>query len=167
MAGNIKGITIEIDGSTTKLQKALSDVNRTSRDLSKELTAVNRELKFNPGNSELIAQKQRILGESVENTKKKLEQLKEAHKQASDQLERGEIGQDEFDALSREIIKAESQLKYYNAEMKKLDTVKIDKIAASFEKAGEKMTKVGKTLSTKVTAPIVAFGGLATKAASD
>ena len=167
MAGNIKGITIEIDGSTTKLQKALGDVNKTSRDLSKELTAVNRELKFNPGNSELIAQKQRILGESVENTKKKLEQLKEAHKQASVQLERGEIGQDEFDALSREIIKAESQLKYYNAEMKKLDPSKVDKIAAGFEKAGEKAVAAGKKLTTGLTAPIVGMGAVSFKLAAD
>ena len=167
MAGNIKGITIEIDGSTTKLQKALGDVNKTSRDLSKELTAVNRELKFNPGNSELIAQKQRILGESVENTKKKLEQLKEAHKQASVQLERGEIGQDEFDALSREIIKAESQLKYYNAEMKKLDPSKVDKIAAGFEKAGKKAVAAGKKLTTGLTAPIVGMGAVSFKLAAD
>lgn len=155
---NIKGITIEIDGSTTKLQKAISEVNNKSKDLSKQLTAINKELRFNPGNAELIAQKQRVLAESVKNTEEKLKQLREAHRQASEQLERGEIGQDEFDALTREIIKAESQLKYYNDELKKIDGAKIDKIAEGFEKAGKATEKVGRGLTKNVTAPIVGIG---------
>ena len=58
MAGNIKGITIEIGGNTTKLEKALKDVNTTSREVNKELKDINTSLKFNPGNTEILAQKQ-------------------------------------------------------------------------------------------------------------
>lgn len=70
IAGNIKGITIELDGNTTKLTKALKDVNAESRNLSKELKQIEQSLKFNPGNIDVIAQKQRVLAESIENTKK-------------------------------------------------------------------------------------------------
>ena len=63
MAGNIKGITIEIGGNTTKLENALKNVNKTSRDLNSELKDIEKSLKFNPSNWDLIAQKQRVLGE--------------------------------------------------------------------------------------------------------
>ena len=70
MANNIKGLTVEIGGDTTKLDKALESVNKTSRDLSSELGQVNRLLKMDPGNADLLAQKQKILAEAVENTGK-------------------------------------------------------------------------------------------------
>lgn len=166
MAGDIKGITIVLDGDATKLTKALQDVNKKGNDLYRQLREVDRALKFNPGNSELIAQKQRILGETVENTKKKIDQLKDAHKQASAQLERGELGKDEFDALTREIIKAEDQLKSYEKQLRYAKSAS-QEFGAILDKVSKKATDVGKNLSTKVTAPIVAVGALATKAASD
>lgn len=159
MAGNIKGITIEIGGDTTQLEKALKNVNSTSKDLNKQLREVNNSLKFNPGNSELLAQKQRILAESVDNTKKKLETLKTAQEQAKEALARGDIGQEKYDALTREIIKTENQLKSLEGQLKTTNS-KWREVGDTMIKAGEKMTKVGTAMTKGVTAPIAAIGGL-------
>lgn len=159
MAGNIKGITIEIGGDTTKLDKALKDVNKNSRDLNKELREIDKSLKFNPGNTELVSQKQRVLAESVENTKKKLETLKIAQEQAAEALARGEIGQDEYDALTREIIKTENQLKSLQGELDKTNN-KWHEVGEKLQSAGDKMVKVGEGMTKGVTAPITAIAGL-------
>ncbi len=159
MAGNIKGITIEIGGDTTKLDKALKDVNKSSRDLNKELRDIEKSLKFNPGNTELVAQKQRVLAESVENTKKKLETLKTAQEQAKKALAEGKIGQDEYDALTREIIKTENQLKSLQGELDKTNS-KWKDVGDKLQSAGDKMVKVGEGMTKGVTAPITAIAGL-------
>ena len=159
MAGNIKGITIEIGGDTTKLDKALKDVNKNSRDLNKQLREIDKSLKFNPGNTELVSQKQRVLAESVENTKKKLETLKIAQEQAAEALARGEIGQDEYDALTREIIKTENQLKSLQGELDKTNN-KWNEVGEKLQSAGDKMVKVGEGMTKGVTAPITAIAGL-------
>ena len=86
MAGNLKGLTIELGGDTTKLGKALEDVNKKSRSLSSELGQVNKLLKLDPGNADLLAQKQEILAEAVANTSKKLDTLKEAERQVQEQF---------------------------------------------------------------------------------
>lgn len=159
MAGNIKGITIEIGGDTTQLEKALKNVNSTSKDLNKQLREVNNSLKFNPGNSDLLAQKQRVLAESVDNTKKKLETLKTAQEQAKEALARGDIGQEKYDALTREIIKTENQLKSLEGQLKTTNS-KWREVSDTMTKAGDKMTKVGTAMTKGVTAPIAAIGGL-------
>jgi phage-related minor tail protein len=113
MAGNIKGLTVEIGGDTTKLGKALESVNKQSRNLSSELGQINRLLKFDPGNADLLAQKQDILADAVENTSKKLETLKEAERQVQAQFERGEVSADQVRALQREIVDTEQKLNAY------------------------------------------------------
>ena len=118
MANKIKGLTIEIGGDTTKLGKALDDVNNKSRDLSSELGEVNRLLKMDPGNADLLAQKQKILGDAVDNTAKKLETLKEAEKQVQQQFERGEVSEDQVRALKREIEATEQKLSGYKNAVK-------------------------------------------------
>lgn len=163
MAGNIKGITIEIGGDTTKLDRALKDVNKNSRDLNRELRDIEKSLKFNPGNTELVAQKQRVLAESVENTKKKLETLKTAQEQAAEALARGDIGQDEYDALTREVIKAENQLKSLQGELTKTNS-KWKEVGDKLQTTGDKMTKVGEGMTKGVTAPIAAAAGLSVAA---
>lgn len=181
MAGNIKGITIEIDGNTTKLQKALKEVNDKSRDLNKELREINTSLKFNPKNTELLSQKQRVLAESITNTKNKLDLLKEAQKQAKEQLASGSIGQDEYDALTREIIKAENQLKSFKGELKLINLQPVVNVQEAIGKVGEAletvggkvsefgdgMAKLGGKLTLGVTTPIVAGGKKAVDAAGD
>ncbi|MDO5715763.1 MAG: hypothetical protein Q4P25_04230 [Tissierellia bacterium] len=117
MAGNIKGITITIGGDTSKLDKALKKVNDASKTTSKELREINKSLKFNPKSLEVLEQKQRTLGKAISNTKEKLETLKEAQQQAAEQLKNGDIGQEEYDALTREILKTENQLKSFEGQL--------------------------------------------------
>jgi len=113
MASTIKGLTVEIGGDTTKLGQALESVNKKSRDLSSELGQVNRLLKMDPGNADLLAQKQEILAEAVENTRKKLDTLKEAERQVQEQFRRGEVSEEQVRALQREIVAAEQKLNGY------------------------------------------------------
>lgn len=113
MAGNLKGLTIEIGGDTTKLDKALESVNKRSGDLAKELGQVNKLLKMDPGNADLLAQKQDILADAVENTSKKLDTLREAERQVQAQFERGEVSVDQVRALQREIVATEQKLGQY------------------------------------------------------
>jgi phage-related minor tail protein len=162
MAGSrIKGITVEIGGDTTGLDKALKGVNSSLSKTQASLKDVNRLLKLDPANTELIAQKQKYLKDAISETKEKLDTLKEADVQAKQQLESGELGQDKYDALQREIIDTEEKLKSLEDEAKKMPTA----LGASLQEAGkkisdvgDKITNVGTGLSTHVTAPIAALG---------
>lgn len=118
MAGRdiIKGITIKIGGDTTELGKALESVNQDGDKLSQELREINRMLKFDPTNTELLAQKQKVLAGAVTNTEKKLEQLKEAERQVQAQFARGEVSEAQVRALQREIIATEGKLKSYKTQ---------------------------------------------------
>lgn len=114
MAGaSIKGLTVKIGADTGELGKALEKVESKSRDLSKELGQVNKLLKMDPGNADLLAQKQQILAEAVENTRKKLDTLKEAEAQVQEQFERGEASAEQVRALQREIAATEQKLNGY------------------------------------------------------
>lgn len=131
MAGNIKGITVEIGGNTGPLDKALQGVNKTSRDLQAELRQVDKLLKLDPTNTELLSQKHKILAESVDNTKDKLLKLKEAEKQVQQQFKDGKVPEQQYRALQREVVsteqslkKLESQGKQTNAVLSKDDAVK-------------------------------------------
>ena len=107
---NIQGITVEIGGDTGPLQKALNNLNRPISQVQSELRDVERLLKMDPGNADLVAQKQRMLAQQIENTTQKLETLKQADKTAKAQLESGDLGQDKYDALQREIVETEQKL---------------------------------------------------------
>ncbi|WP_286149577.1 MULTISPECIES: phage tail tape measure protein [Bacillota] len=111
MAKGIKGITVEIGGDTGPLDKALSDVNKRSRSLQVELRQVERLLKFDPTNTELLAQKQTLLSKSVETTEEKLNALKTAQDQVQAQFEKGDIGEEQYRAFQREVAKTENELK--------------------------------------------------------
>ena len=109
--GRIKGITIEIDGDVTGLNKALESTNKELRSSQKQLNDVNRLLKLDPTNTELLSQKQRILGDAINSTQDKLETLKKAEEQAAAKLESGgKEAQEQYEALRREIISTESDL---------------------------------------------------------
>lgn len=117
MAGGfIKGLTVKIGGDTTELGKALKDVEFKSRNLSSELRDIEKLLKMDPGNVELIAQKQDILKEAIAATAQKLETLREAEKQVQAQFERGEVSRDQVIALQREITRTENALKSYERQ---------------------------------------------------
>ena len=110
-SSKIKGITIQIGGDTTGLDKALKQVDSTIKETQDDLKAVNKALKLDPKNTELLAQKQRLLAEAVSKTADKLKTLKEAQKQAAEQFKRGEISEEQYNALSIEVGKAEAALK--------------------------------------------------------
>lgn len=116
MARNIKGITIQLNGDATGLDKALQSVNQNIRKTQSDLKDVNRLLKLDPGNTELLAQKQRLLANAINETKQKLETLKTAQQQAAQQLAEGKIGQEQYDALQREIAETEQRLRSFQGE---------------------------------------------------
>lgn len=118
MANNIRGITVEIGGNTTKLGKAIEDVEKKSRTLSSELTDINKLLKFEPGNVDLLTQKQGVLASQIEATAKKLDTLKEAEKDVQAQFERGEVSEEQVRALQREIISTTSKMEMYEKASK-------------------------------------------------
>lgn len=111
MADRIKGITIEIGGDTTALSKALSGVNKEINSTQKQLRDVERLLKLDPENVTLLEQKQRLLADSVEQTRQKLDSLKSAEKQVQQQFAQGKVSQAQYDALQREIVATEADLR--------------------------------------------------------
>ena len=111
MAGNIKGITIDIGGNVQPLTNALKDVNKAISNTQGEPSAVNKLLKFDPKNTTLLEQKQKLLETQIGNTAKKLDTLKEAQKQAGDALARGDAGAEEqYRELERQVIQTEQNL---------------------------------------------------------
>ena len=167
-AGRIKGVIVEISGDTTKLQTALKGVNTEIRNTQSQLRDVEKLLKLDPGNTELIAQKHKLLGQAVDETKQKLETLKTAQEQANEALKNGTISQEQYDGLQREIIETESQLKRLEEQADR-SSVALQKIAATGEKwqtAGDKIADAGKKL-LPVTGVVTAAGTAAVKTAAD
>ena len=156
MSKAIKGITIDIGGNTAPLNKALENVNKKSRDLQNELKQVEKLLKLDPKNTELLAQKQKLLAEAVATTKEKLDTLKEAETKAQEQFQKGEISEEQYRALQREIIKAEEDLKSLEKAAKESNNA-LDKVAEVTGKLGEKSEEIGKKL-LPVSAGIAAIG---------
>lgn len=111
MANKIKGITVEIGGDTTRLDKALKDVNQSIRNTQSDLSEINRLLKLDPKNITLLTQKQKALGDAIASTQKKLHTLQSAANQAEDALLRGAMTEEQYDALEREIIRVEQSLR--------------------------------------------------------
>lgn len=166
MADRIKGITIEINGNTTKLQDSLKDVNKSIKNTQTQLKDVDKLLKLDPKNTELIAQKQQLLAEATGETKEKLDQLKRAQEQLS------ASGVDktsaEYQALSREIIDCETSLKKLKEASKECNSVmqKIGEAGEKIKNAGGAITEVGKDVS-KVSAVAAAGLGAAVKTTMD
>ena len=117
MAGNIKGIKIEIDGDTQPLQKALKNVNKAATDASQELRQIDKALKFDTGNVTLLTQKQEVLQKQVSTTKEKLETLRQAQSQVEQQFKNGDIGADKYRAFQREVEVTQNVLKGYEGKL--------------------------------------------------
>lgn len=165
----IRGITIELDADTSGISSALKDVNGEIKSTQSQLKDVERLLKMDPGNTELLEQKQRLLGERVTETKTKLESLKKAQEQVNKAMEETGEGQEQYDALTREIIQTENALKDAEREAKSFN-VTAQKISASAGKIADKFGKAAqktKTLSTAAAGALVGLGGLAYKTAQD
>ena len=142
MADRIKGITIEIGGDTTGLSAALSGVNKQISATQKELRDVERLLKLDPKNTELVAQKQRALANEIAAVREKLQGLKDAEKQVQEQFQQGKISQEQYDALRREIIATENQLKSLETEARKLDPGTLEHAAAVTKEWGAALENV-------------------------
>lgn len=155
MAGNIKGITIEIGGNTQKLSAALKQVNKESKDMQSELKKVEKLLKLDPTNTELLAQKQEILTGAIEATEERLQALQKAGEKAHAQLANGEISREEFRELQREIIKAEQELDGLKAAAAEASG-SLDKLASNLSGVGSQLSDIGGKMSAGVTAPIAA-----------
>lgn len=158
--GRIAGITIELNGDATKLTKALADVDRSARQSQNNLKDINKLLKLDPGNTELLQQKFTNLTTSIDSTKQRLETLKEA---AAQMKLAGNDNGPEWDALQREIAETEQKLKGLNAEMDKFGSVGAQKIAAAGEQVqqvGEKIEGAGKAIMP-ASAAVIGFGTVA------
>lgn len=168
MANRIKGITVEIGGDTTGLDKALKSVNTSIRSTQSALKDVNRLLKLDPSNTELLSQKQRLLKDAIAATKEKLDSLKVAQEQAKQQLENGELGQDKYDALQREIVETEEELRRLQQEAATTNTAlsKIDVAGQKMEAVGNSIAGAGKKMMG-VTTVIGGVGVAAVKTAAD
>jgi TP901 family phage tail tape measure protein len=169
----IKGITIELDGETRGLDQALRSVNQRSRELHTELSDVNRLLRFNPGNADLIAQQQRLLAEQVENTTERLTQLRDAQEQVEAQFQRGDLSEEQYRAFQRELIATEGRLEHFQNQLNGTQEAAeetgrtMEEVGESVKHAGEGMKNAGQTMSAAITLPLVGMGAAALSAAND
>ena len=161
MAGTIKGITIEFRGDTTSLDDALRKITNETKALDKTMAQVNRGLKFNPSSVELWRQKQDLLNKKLQETEEKAGVLRDTLKK----VDAGEIelSAEETAQLRRELIEAESKAKYFKAQLTQIGNVNLKALGEQFKQIGQKMTDVGKNLTTKVTLPLAAVGTVAAK----
>ena len=159
MANRIKGITVEINGDTTKLSKALEGVNKNIRTTQTQLKDVEKLLKLDPTNTELLSQKHKLLADAVTSTKEKLDTLKTAAEQANTALANGDISQQQYDALQREIIETENELRNLQNEADRTNTAfaKLEAAGATMQNVGDKISGAGEKL-LPVTAGVAALG---------
>lgn len=153
-SGRIRGITIEIEGNATPLNKALKSVDEQLSTTQRNLKDVNKLLKLDPGNTDLLKQKQKALADAVDLTKDRIKELNKAQSQLSE-------GTSEWDSLQREIIDTENNLKDLEKEYKEFGSVGAQKIKVVGDKMtalGEGMKDVGGKLTKYVTGPIMALG---------
>lgn len=170
MAGNIKGIIVEIGGDTSGLQKALSKVNSASSSLSKELRGINSLLKLDPKNTELLAQKQVILSKNIETTKDKLNQLKDIQAKALEEgIDKNEKQQENWRALQREIINTQNKLNKFLLEQSGWTTNgrKVEEFGKKIENLGNKLNNIGNKLTSTLTTSILGIGVASGKSAID
>jgi phage-related minor tail protein len=163
----VRGITIELDADTSGISKGLKSVNSEIRSTQKQLKDVDRLLKLDPTNTQLLEQKQRLLQDAVGETKNKLETLKKAQEEVGKTLKETGEGQEQYDALTREIVSCEQELKKAEKAASSFN-VTAQKISATAEKMGAGLSKAAdktRGLSMAAGGALVALGGAAYKAA--
>lgn len=168
-AKTLKGITVEINGKTTGLANALKDVTKTSTALSSNLKEINKALKLDPGNTELLNEKQKILSESVAAARKELETLEGVQKQVSDQYANGDIDRGAWLEYQNKLQKAKQHLEDLEKAQKDFGTAAaqaIKEAGAKIEEYGGKVEGVGKKL-VPVSGVAAATGTALTKMAWD
>lgn len=164
MAGTIKGMTIEIGGNTAPLEKALKDTNKEISTTQRELNEINKLLKFDPKNTELLRQKQQLLGDQIKNTTTKLDALKQAQAKLDEEIKKGgNVNQAEYRKLEREIATTENTLKGLKEQAKQTHP-EIEKIAQGLKKAGEIAANVAKVGFQATVVGVTALAGACTTA---
>ena len=160
MAGNIKGITIEFQGDTTKLDKALRQIKNSTKDIDKELKNVDKALKFNPTSVELWRQKQDLLKQKIKETENNLKELKNIQTQMD--AKGVDKNSEEYRKLSREIIETESKLKHFNAEYKKIGQVNLRAASEQFKQMGTSLEAAGRSMAglSRAAAAVAAVAGV-------
>lgn len=147
MASTIKGITVKIAGDTMDLQKSLKAVQSSSSSLQRELTAINKQLKFDPENTVLLAQKQEVLKEQVENSKSALKKLLDVQDQVEEQAKNGEISTEQYRAYQREVEKAKSKLETFAKQLaeteEKANAINLESARSEMSKTETSVGKVG------------------------
>ena len=161
MAGNIRGITIEFRGDTSQLSQAINKIREEGKGLDNELRQINRSLRFNPRNLDLWRQKQTLLNQKVQETRRHLNELKQAEKT----MRANGIDQNsaDFRELQREIIKTENQLKRAEADLRRLSNIRMTVLGEQFKTVGAKMQQIGRSATQYVTVPLALAGGVAAK----
>jgi len=145
MAESVRGINVVIGADTTKLGKALADVEVKSKKIQSELRQVDRLLKFDPNNTTLLAQKQQLLSEEIENTREKPDRLKLVQQQVADQFARGEISEGQYRAFQREIAKTEQELRRLQGQLDET-RISIENQSSAWSKLQERLSGVGQRL---------------------
>lgn len=161
-SGNIKGITIQFDGDTTKLGKALKDVDSKTRNIDKELKQVNNALKFNPTNVDLWRQKQQLLNDKVSETSKRLDALKQAQKEMDAQGV--DKASSEYRELQREIITTESKLSNFNTQLREVGNANLKALSEQFKSIGSSLESAGQAMIPFSAAGAAAAAGIGTLA---
>lgn len=167
MAGNIKGIVIEFAGDTTKLDKALRQIQNSTKDIDKELRNVDRALKFNPTSVDLWRQKQDLLKQKIKETENNLKELKSI--QAQMDAQGVDKNSEAYRRVQREIIEAESKLKTFNAELKKVGNVNLKAASEQFKEWGNTLESAGQKmrgLSAAAAGVVASLGAISYKAGS-
>lgn len=147
MASTIKGITVKIAGDTMDLQKSLKAVQSSSANLQKELTTINKQLKFDPDNTVLLAQKQEVLKEQIENSKSALKKLLDVQDQVEEQAKNGEISTEQYRAYQREVEKAKSKLETFTKQLaeteEKANAINLESARNEMSKTETSVDKTG------------------------
>lgn len=147
MASTIKGITVKIAGDTMDLQKSLKAVQSSSSSLQRELAAINKQLKFDPENTVLLAQKQEVLKEQIENSKSALKKLLDVQDQVEEQAKNGEISTEQYRAYQREVEKAKSKLETFAKQLaeaeEKANAINLESARSEMSKTETSVGKVG------------------------
>lgn len=157
MAKKIKGITIKFGADTMALDKALSEIEKTSKNIGSELSSVNKLLKFDPKNTQLLAQKQELLSKQVENTTQKLDALKRAQGEVEKKFKSGDIGAEEYRHFQREIAKTEQDLKSYTTQISRMESEQkslkesTKQLQTMFEATGKSLDDFQDVLGTRLT----------------
>ena len=166
--GKIKGITIELGADTSNFQKAMSNIDKTLKTTESKLKDIDKLLKLDPTNTDLLKQKQEALNKEIANTKTRLSVLKEAYK---DLEGKGTAeAKEQQEALTREIVETEQKLKGLKEQYREFGSVakqQLGVVGDKMKEVGDKITNIGGQMSAKVTAPIVAGFTLAADKASD